>query len=96
MNTLTINKEIKQASFTYETETLIFTGTCEVSSDNVVGNTNAQINLINGTNIGNCGNNGNASVNIWNSEYKDLIDVAAYEFKNLQNDLITKYTTSVE
>lgn len=96
MNTLNIDKEIKKVDFTYDSTDLKFIGTCYVSVDNTVSDISAQIYLKDNSevNIGNCSSNGNTSVNIWNSTYKSYIDIAATEFKVLQEDLNTHYSTT--
>lgn len=95
MNTLNIDKEVKKVDFTYSTTTLKFTGTCYVSADKTVSDIQAQIYLKDNQdiNIGNCSSNGSTSVNIWNSSYKSYIDTAAAAFKDLQEDLISHYST---
>lgn len=96
MNSLNIDKEVKKVDFTYTTTSLKFTGTCYVSADKVVSDIQAQI-FINGdasTNIGNCSSNGNTTVNIWNSTYKSYIDTAATDFKALQQDIASHYSTT--
>lgn len=95
MNTLEISKEIRRISFTYTTEQYKFTGNCDVNSDNTVTNIDAQVMTLNGDNIGSCNSNGGASVNIWNSAYKDSIDIVSYNFKSLQTDLFNKYNAIV-
>lgn len=93
MNTLTITKEVKQVQFNYETENLIFVGNCEIAEDGTVNSVNAQINLSDSTAIGNCNSHNNSiSVNIWNSDHKEVIDTAASEFKNLLSELNTSYS----
>ena len=42
-------------------------------------------------NIGSVSSNGSTSINIWNSEYKSLIDTVATAFKSLQTDLTNYY-----
>lgn len=95
MNELIINKETKNSEFTYTTEKFRFTGNCTVNADKTVENVNAQVYLLsNEISIGNCSSNGSTSVNIYNNEYKSMIDTVAQDFKALQGELTTKYLTS--
>lgn len=92
MNDLNITNVIRKVSFTYETAALKFEGNCDVSSDNIVSDVNAQVSLKEtGINIGSCSSNGSTSVNIWNTEYKTYIDTVATDFKALQVLLSTEY-----
>ena len=95
MNTLEISKEVRRINFTYTTDNYKYTGTCDINSDNTVTNIDAQVMTITGESIGNCNSNGRASVNIWNSNYKNSIDTVSSEFKSLQTDIFNKYNTLV-
>lgn len=95
-NTLEIKKEIKQVTFSYSTTVLKFDGTCDVTSEKKIQNVNSQIMLKDGSvGIGNATSNGSTSVNIWNEEYKQYIDSAAHDFKNLQSDLAEHYSAVI-
>lgn len=43
------------------------------------------------TNIGNVSNNSSVSVNIWNAEYKNMVDVVADALKSMTTDLTNYY-----
>lgn len=96
MNTLEITKEIKQVAFKYTTAAYQFTGTCDVTVDNSVTNINTQVGIKAddmAQSIGNCSSNNNTSINIYNIEYKDSIDVIAADFKVLCTDLAEEYSS---
>ena len=95
MNDLEITKEIKQVAFKYTTAAYQFSGTCDVTEDDSVTNINTQVSIKTDEmtqSIGNCSNNSNTSVNIYNTAYKDRIDVIAAEFKLLCADLTEEYS----
>lgn len=94
MNNLSITKELKQVSYKYVSGSLIFDGTCDVTSEKKVENINASVSVKVGemdTNIGNVSNNGSISVNIWNSEYKNMVDQVASALKSMELDLTNYY-----
>jgi hypothetical protein len=94
MNKLDVTKEIKQVTYTYTSDNLTFEGTCNVDSKKVVSDVNAQVSVKQGEapmNIGSVSSNSSTSINIWNSEYKSLIDTVATAFKSLQTDLTNYY-----
>lgn len=94
MNDLSITKELKQVNFKYVSNNLTFEGTCDVTSEKKVENINASISVKVGemdTNIGNVSNNGSVSVNIWNAEYKNMVDVVAAALKSMATDLANYY-----
>ena len=92
MNKLDVTKEIRQVTYTYTSDNL--EGTCNVDSKKAVSDVNAQVSVKQGEapmNIGSVSSNGSTSINIWNSEYKSLIDTVATAFKSLQTDLTNYY-----
>mgnify|MGYP006947703779 CR=1 FL=1 len=94
MNDLSITKELKQVNFKYVSNNLTFEGTCDVTSEKKVENINASVSVKVGemdTNIGNVSNNGSVSVNIWNTEYKNMVDVVAAALKSMATDLANYY-----
>lgn len=94
MNDLSITKELKQVNFKYVSNNLTFEGTCDVTSEKKVENINASVSVKIGetdTNIGNVSNNGSVSVNIWNAEYKNMVDVVAAALKSMVTDLANYY-----
>lgn len=94
-NTLNINKEIKQVTFTYLTTTMKYEGTCSVTVLLEVTDINAQVMLLDSSmTIGNCSSNGSTTVNIYDNNHKDKIDLVAHEFKTLQSDIAAHYTTT--
>ena len=94
MNDLSITKELKQVNFKYVSNNLTFEGTCDVTSEKKVENINASVSVKVGemdTNIGNVSNNSSVSVNIWNAEYKNMVDVVAAALKSMATDLANYY-----
>lgn len=94
MNKLDVTKEIRQVTYTYTSDNITFEGTCNVDSKKAVSDVNAQVSVKQGEapmNIGSVSSNGSTSINIWNSEYKSLIDTVATAFKSLQTDLTNYY-----
>lgn len=94
MNNLSITKELKQVNFKYVSNNLTFEGTCDVTSEKKVENINASVSVKVGemdTNIGNVSNNSSVSVNIWNAEYKNMVDVVADALKSMTTDLTNYY-----
>lgn len=94
MNDLSITKELKQVNFKYVSNNLTFEGTCDVTSEKKVENINASVSVKVGemdTNIGNVSDNGSVSVNIWNAEYKNMVEVVAAALKSMATDLANYY-----
>lgn len=94
MNDLSITKELKQVNFKYVSNNLTFEGTCDVTSEKKVENINASVSVKVGemdTNIGNVSNNCSVSVNIWDAEYKNMVDVVAAALKSMATDLANYY-----
>jgi hypothetical protein len=94
MNKLDVTKEIRQVTYTYTSDNLTFEGTCNIDSKKVVSDVNAQVSIKQGEapmNIGNVSSNSSVSINIWNNDYKGLIDTVATAFKSLQTDLTNYY-----
>lgn len=94
MNNLDITKELKQVNFKYVSSNLTFEGTCEVTTEKKVQNISTQVSVKdNDTDIGigSATSNGSISVNIWNSEYKSMIDKVAAALKALALDLFNYF-----
>jgi hypothetical protein len=92
MNKLDVTKEIRQVTYTYTSDNLTFEGTCNVDSKKAVSDVNAQVSVKQGEAPMNIGSvSSSTSINIWNSEYKSLIDTVATAFKSLQTDLTNYY-----